>query len=130
MEREAAAEERRAAQELAAAGRAEADKAARIVRLWNAGRMRRALFYPTIGAAIVGGFPILAFHCPGCRQVGSVDLRTLDRHPGAPVSSLIPSLSCRRCAPNPPFAVLDELQPSRPAAERGLSIGGIKAGHT
>jgi hypothetical protein len=33
-------------------------------------------------------------------QVGSVDLRTLDRHPGASISSLIPSASCRRCSPH------------------------------
>jgi hypothetical protein len=45
--------------------------------------------------------PWLTFSCPACGQVGSVDLRTLDRHPGAAISSLIPSVSCRRCSPTP-----------------------------
>jgi len=52
------------------------------------------------------GFPWLSYSCPACQQVGSVDLRTLDRHPGAAISSLIPSVSCRRCSPNAPFARL------------------------
>jgi hypothetical protein len=34
-------------------------------------------------------------------RVGSADRRTLDRHPGASISSLVPSLSCRRCAASP-----------------------------
>jgi len=33
-----------------------------------------------------------------------VDLRTIDRHCGTAVTSLIPSLSCRSCRPNAPFA--------------------------
>jgi hypothetical protein len=37
----------------------------------------------------------MSFSYPACRQFGSVDLRTLDRHPGASISSLIPSVSCR-----------------------------------
>src|SRR5262249_33501956 len=39
----------------------------------------------------------------------SVNLRTLDRHPDAAVSSLIPALSCRSCRPNAPFAELVRL---------------------
>ena len=75
-----------------------------IVEIWNARQAggRALWFYPTIGAAIAAGLPWLTFYCPGCLVVGSVDLRTLDRHPGASISSLIPSLSCRRCSPNPP----------------------------
>jgi len=38
-----------------------------------------------------------------------IDLRTLDRHPDAAVTSLIPSLSCRSCRPNAPFAELVRL---------------------
>jgi hypothetical protein len=45
----------------------------------------------------------------GVRQFGSLDLRTLDRHPGGAISSLIPSLSCRRCSPNALFARLEML---------------------
>jgi hypothetical protein len=36
-------------------------------------------------------------------------LRTLDRHRDAAVTSLIPSLSCRSCRPNAPFAELVRL---------------------
>ena len=48
---------------------------------------------------------------PACQQVGAVDLRTLYRHPGASISSLIPSVSCRRRAP---FAKLEMLTTERP----------------
>jgi hypothetical protein len=58
--------------------------------------------------------PWLSFSCPACGQFGSVDLRTLDRHPGAAISSLIPSGSCRRCSPNAPFAKLEMLTAERP----------------
>ena len=51
-------------------------------------------FYRTIGAAIAAGVPWLSFSCPACAQFGSIDLRTLDRHPGASISSLIPSVAC------------------------------------
>jgi hypothetical protein len=37
------------------------------------------------------------------------DLRTLDRHREAAVTSLIPALSCRSCRPNAPFAELVQL---------------------
>jgi len=30
--------------------------------------------------------------CPACRMTSGVDLRTLDRHPDAAVTSLIPAL--------------------------------------
>jgi hypothetical protein len=94
QEREAAAA--RAAEE---AKRAEAERKAtadaqKIVAIWNARQAggRELWFYPTIGAAIAADFPWLSFSCPACQQVGAVDLRTLDRHPGASMSSLIPSL--------------------------------------
>ena len=63
--------------------------AQKIVAIWNA---RQA-----------GGLPWLSFSYPACGQFGSVDLRTLDRHPGASISSLIPSASYRRCSPNAPY---------------------------
>jgi hypothetical protein len=58
--------------------------------------------------------PWLTFSCPACGQWGSIDLRTLDRHPGGAISGLIPSLSCRRCSPNAPFASLEMLTAERP----------------
>ena len=60
------------------------------------------------------GLPWLTLSCPGCGQYASVDLRTLDRHPGGAISSLIPSLSCRRCSPNAPLARLEMLTAERP----------------
>jgi hypothetical protein len=47
--------------------------------------------------------------CPVCRTIQAIDLRTLDRHRDAAVTSLIPSLSCRFCRPNAPFAELVRL---------------------
>ena len=47
--------------------------------------------------------------CPACRCTGDVDLRGLNRHPDAAVSSLIPALSCRSCRPRAPFAELVKL---------------------
>jgi hypothetical protein len=113
--------ERAAAEAAARAKRAEAERKAtadaqKIVAIWNA---RQAggwalWFYPTIGAAITVGLPWLTFSCPACGQWGSVDLRTLDRHPGGAISGLIPSLSCRRCSPNAPFTRLEMLTSERP----------------
>ena len=42
---------------------------------------------PTIGADTAAGLPWLSFSSPACGQFGSVDLRTLDWHPGASISS-------------------------------------------
>ena len=113
--------ERAAARAPAEAKRAEAERKAiaeaqKIVAIWNARQAggRALWFYPTIGAAIAAGLPWLTLSCPGCGQYASVDLRTLDRHPGGAISSLIPSLSCRRCSPNAPFARLEMLTAERP----------------
>jgi hypothetical protein len=119
--RRAQERERAAARAAAEAKRAEAERKAivdaqKVVAVWNAWRAggRALWFYPTIGAAIAAGLPWLSFSCPACGQFGSVDLRTLDRHPAAAISSLIPSVSCRRCSPNAPFATLEMLTGERP----------------
>jgi hypothetical protein len=118
--RRAQERERSAARAAEEAKRAEAKRKAiaeaeKIIDIWNARQAAgQALwFYPTIGAAIAAGLPWLSFSCPGCGQWGSVDLRTLDRHPGASISSLIPLVSCRRCSPNAPFARLEALTAGR-----------------
>jgi hypothetical protein len=67
------------------------------------------LFSPTIGATITACYWFLWVPCPACRTINAIDLRTLDRHPDAAVTSLIPSLSCRSCRPNAPFAELVRL---------------------
>jgi hypothetical protein len=118
--RRAQERERAAARAAAEAKRADAERKAiaeaeRIVAIWNARQAggRDLWFYPTIGAAITAKLPWLSFSCPACGQFGSVDLRTLDRHPGGAISGLIPSLSCR-CSPNAPFARLEMLTAERP----------------
>ena len=119
--RRAQERERAAARAAEKAKRAEAERKAiveaeKIVSIWNARQAggRALWFYPTIGAAIAGGYRWLSFSCPACGQWGSVDLRTLDRHPAAAISSIIPSVSCRRCSPNAPFARLEALTVERP----------------
>jgi hypothetical protein len=62
------------------------------------------LFAPTIGAAIAAAYSFLWVRCPACRMVSAIDLRTLDRHHDAAVTTLIPVLSCRSCRPHAPLA--------------------------
>jgi hypothetical protein len=98
--------------------------AERLVATWNARQEAHMpmLFSPTIGAAITARHWFLWVRCPACRTMSSIDLRALDRHPNATVTSLIPALSCRSCRPHAPFAELlrlaehsipDELNVSR-----------------
>jgi hypothetical protein len=86
-------------------------EAGNVLEVWNSrlAAGRELLFTPTIRAAIMARTPMLTFSCPACHVTGTVDLRKLDRHPQTPVTSLIPSLSCQRCRPNPPFAKLTGL---------------------
>jgi hypothetical protein len=93
--------------------------AERLVTSWNArqeGHMPM-LFSPTIGAAITARHWFLWVRCPACRTTQSLDLRTLDRNRDAAVTSLIPSLSCRLCRPNAPFAELLRLSQTSIADE-------------
>jgi hypothetical protein len=78
---------------------------------WNERQAKRMpmLFSPTIAAAITAGYWFLLVRCPACRTINAIDLRGLDRHPDAAVTSLIPALSCRSCRPNAPFAELVRL---------------------
>jgi hypothetical protein len=87
------------------------EDAERLVTAWNERQEKRMpmLFLPTIGAAIAAGYWFLWVRCPACRTINAIDLRTLDRHPDAAVSSLIPALSCCSCRPNAPFAELVRL---------------------
>jgi hypothetical protein len=87
------------------------EDAERLIGAWNERQALRApmIFSPTIGAAIRAGYWFLWVCCPACRSTSSIDLRMLDRHPDAAVTSLIPALSCRSCRPNAPFAELVRL---------------------
>jgi hypothetical protein len=87
------------------------EDAERLIAAWNDRQAKHMpmLFSPTIGAAITAGYWFLWVRCPACRTTNAIDLRTLDRHRDAAVTSLIPSLSCRSCRPNAPFAELMRL---------------------
>ena len=108
-------ERRRAAEKTAAEQRATDSQimadAERLVAVWNDRQKRRMpmLFAPTIGAAIAAGYWFLWMRCPACRTINAIDLRTLDRHHDAAVTSLVPALSCRSCRQNAPFAELMRL---------------------
>ena len=109
-------DERRLAAEREAAARCALDPhvradALRLVAEWNERQTQRAplLFSPTIGAAIAAQHWHLHVRCPACCCTQSVDLRRLDWHPDAMVTSLIPRLSCRNCRPHAPFAELVKL---------------------
>jgi hypothetical protein len=64
---------------------------------------------PSIGIALMAGYPWLHVYCPGCRSIGEIDLRQVDRHVGALLASLIPSLSCSRCRGQGPLPKLKGL---------------------
>jgi hypothetical protein len=109
-------DQRRDAAEKQAAPRRATDEqvledAERLIAAWNERLEKRMpmLFSPTIGAAITTRYWFLWVCCPACRTINAIDLRTLDRHRDAAVSSLIPALSCRACRPNAPFAELARL---------------------
>jgi hypothetical protein len=93
--------------------------AERLIGAWNERQARRMplLFAPTIGAALASQHHFLWVYCPACRTTRDIDLRTLDRHRDAAVTSLIPSLSCRSCRPHAPFAALVRLSKTSIADE-------------
>ena len=95
------------------------EDAERLIVAWNDRQAKRMpmLFSPTIGAAVAARHWFLWVRCPACRTINAIDLRTLDRHREAAVTSLIPSLSCRSCRPNAPFAELVRLSPTSIADE-------------
>jgi hypothetical protein len=108
-------ERRRVAENKAAEQRATdpqiIEDAERLVAVWNERQKQQMpmLFSPTIGAAVAAGYWFLWVRCPACRTINAIDLRTLDRHHDAAITSLIPALSCRSCRPNAPFAELVRL---------------------
>ena len=106
-------DQRREAVEKEAAARRATDAlvledAERLIAAWNERQEKRMpmLYSPTIGAPILARYWFLWVRCPACRTINTIDLRTLDRHRDAAVTSLIPALSCRSCRPNAPFAEL------------------------
>jgi hypothetical protein len=119
MESERAAVAAKEAEARRALGPQILEDAERLIATWNArqeGNMPM-LFSATIGAAITARRWYLWLRCPACLTTQSVDLRTLDRHRDAVVTSLIPSLSCRSCRPHAPFAELLRLSQTSIADE-------------
>jgi hypothetical protein len=124
--------ERQNAERAAEAGTTEpraATRAQRVIAVWNARarRGRPAEFFPTFQTALTAGCWRLAYCCPACQQMGSIDLRDFAdaHHPQAPISMVIPKLSCDRCCPNPPLAVLlalESLSAELPVAVEAASI--------
>jgi hypothetical protein len=115
-------DERRQVAEKEAAARGATDAqiledAERLIAAWNEPKQMPMIFSPTIGAAVTAGYWFLWVRCPACRTINAIDLRTLDRHHDAAVSSLIPALSCRSCRPNAPFAELVRLSRTSTADE-------------
>jgi hypothetical protein len=92
------AEDRIAYERKTAAAKRKAVNAARkVVAIWN-GRQKAGVelwFYPTIGAAITAGCPLLSFYCPACGQVAEADLRNKvhSKRPLTPVRISIGSAS-------------------------------------
>jgi hypothetical protein len=116
--------ERKAKADAEVAARRAADSqvladAERLTAGWNERQARPMplLFGPTIGAALTARHHFLWVYCPACRTTRDIDLRTLDRHPDAAVTSLIPSPSCRSCRPHAPFAKLVRLSKTSIADE-------------
>jgi hypothetical protein len=88
------------------------------IAAWNE-RLQRdepTLLSPTIRAALSTGYRWLAAYCPGCRTERDIDLAAIDRHPETAITRLIPSLSCRACRPDAPFARLRGLRCKPPAS--------------
>jgi len=75
------------------------EDAERLIAAWNERQAKRMpmLFSPTIGAAITAGYWFRGCAARLAERSNAIDLRGLDRHPYAAVSSLIPALSCRSC---------------------------------
>ena len=123
MEGERAAAAAKEAAARRALGRQVLEDAEHLVATWNARQEAHMpmLFSPTIGAAVAARYWFLWVRCPACRTTQSVDLRTIDRHPDATVTSLIPALSCRSCRPHAPFAELLRLAPHSVADELNVS---------
>ena len=85
----------------AGAAKLKADKAARleaelVIDRWNRhlATGRDMLWSPTMRAAAIACTPWLNVFCPGCGASRAIDLRTADRHPLAPVATMVLGLRC------------------------------------
>lgn len=70
------------------------EDAERLIATWNERQAEGMpkLFASTVGAALATRYHFLWVYCPACRTTRDVDLRRIDRHHDAAVTSLIPAL--------------------------------------
>jgi hypothetical protein len=75
------------------------EEAGRLIAAWNDARARRMpmLFAPTIAAALSARHHFLWVHCPACRAVRDVDLRTLNCNHDSTVTALTSEIACGSC---------------------------------
>jgi hypothetical protein len=60
---------------------------------------------PALGVALLAGFVWLDVKCHGCRQVKTIDIRTIDRHPLTPLANLTLWLRCANCDGRPRVSI-------------------------
>jgi hypothetical protein len=126
LEREERARRRAEAEARRRTTRQMREDAACAIIEWN-GRLQRdepISTVRTIGAALAVGYYWATIFCPGCRTVVDLDLRTIDRHPDAAVTSLLTALRCSFCVGNAPMPRLLGLaqfktDPTRKASDVG-----------
>ncbi len=60
---------------------------------------------PALGVALAAGFFWLDVKCHGCRQVKSIDIRSVDRHPLTALANLTLWLRCTNCDGRPRVSI-------------------------
>jgi hypothetical protein len=60
---------------------------------------------PALGVALAAGFFWLELKCHGCRQVKSIDIRGVDRHPLTALANLTLWLRCTNCDGRPRISI-------------------------
>src|SRR5690606_22560045 len=66
---------------------------------------------PIIGVALIAGYWWLDVLCEGCRQVATLDLRTINRHERTRICNLTLGLRCTRCTGGDgPFARIVDIR--------------------
>jgi hypothetical protein len=115
LDREEAAARKAKAERQRATDKAIREDTEAVIAAWNE-RIKAGypmLFAPSIKAALAAEYFWLGIHCPGCHTVTEIDLRAVDRHPDAAVTTLILSLCCRLCGRPGSLPVLTGLYKSK-----------------
>jgi hypothetical protein len=82
---------KREARELSEGTRLKHATAKHTMALWNVALAAgwRTIFYPTVGTALATECHWLHVVCPACGQIGEADLRAIDIHPNASISTVV-----------------------------------------